>query len=142
GQGARGMKELTGSANAPVAASAEECVALLAAVDRYPSWYPEVVRWVDVLERDPSGQPTQVRTKLHIAQGPLAKDFDLAMAVAVEPEGTVRLARIPHGPSDEEHFDVIWHVESAARTNIRVDLRANLSVPRFLPIGGIGHAMA
>jgi hypothetical protein len=136
------MKELSGSARAPVPASPEASLALLAAVDRYPTWYPEVVRAVDVVEREPSGQPTRVQTKLHLAQGPLAKDFDLLMTVAVQPPSMVSLTRVPHEPSDEERFEVIWHVDGSAQTQIRLDLRADLSVPRFLPIGGIGDAVA
>jgi hypothetical protein len=136
------VKELTGSARASVAASPEACLAFLAAVDRYPTWYPEVVRAVDVVERAPSGQPTRAQTKLHLAQGPLTKDFDLLMAVSVEPPGTVRLTRIAHGSSDAERFEVTWHIDAAAHTEISLDLRANLSVPRLLPIGGIGDSVA
>lgn len=136
------MKELRGTATSAVAASPEECLALLAAVDRYPTWHPEVVRGVEVLERDASGQPTRVRAKLHVSQGPLTKEFDLVMAVTVRPPSLVSLARIPHGPKDEEQFDVIWHVDASAQTQIRLDLHANLSVPRLLPIGGIGDALA
>jgi ribosome-associated toxin RatA of RatAB toxin-antitoxin module len=136
------MKELTGTAQAAVSASPEACLALLAAVDRYPTWYPEMVRAVDVLEREPSGQPSRVQTKLHLAQGPLSKDFDLLMAVSVQPPSTVRLTRVSDGASDEERFEVTWHVDASAHAQIRVELRANLSVPRFLPIGGIGDAVA
>jgi hypothetical protein len=95
-----------------------------------------------VIERDPTGQPTRVRAKLHLSQGPLSKDFDLLMAVAVHAPSTVRLARVPNEPSDEEQFEVTWHVDAAAQTQIRLDLHANLAVPRFLPIGGIGDAVA
>jgi hypothetical protein len=38
------MKELDGTAMAAVPAPVEECLAVLEAVDRYPAWYPEVVR--------------------------------------------------------------------------------------------------
>jgi hypothetical protein len=136
------MKQLTGTASADVAAPAEECLALFAAVDRYPAWYPDVVKSVDVLERDVSGQPSRVRTKLHLSQGPLSKDFDLLMAVTVHPPSTVSLARVPNEPSDEERFEVTWHVDAPAHAQIRLDLRANLSVPRFLPLGGIGDGVA
>jgi hypothetical protein len=101
-----------------------------------------VVRSVDVLERDPTGQPTRVHAKLHLAQGPLSKDFDLEMTVTVQPPGTVQLTRVPHEPSDEERFEVTWHVDAPAHAQIRLDLHANLSVPRFLPLGGIGDAVA
>lgn len=136
------MKELQGSARAAVVASAEEALALLAAVEGYPTWHPDVVRAVGVLERDPSGQPSQVHTTLHLAQGPLSRDFDLRMAVSVEAPSTVRLTRVPDDPADEERFDVTWRVEAPAHTEITLELRANLAVPRVLPIGGIGDAVA
>jgi hypothetical protein len=37
---------------------------------------------------------------------------------------------------------VTWHVDAPAHAQIRLDLHANLSVPRFLPLGGIGDAVA
>jgi ribosome-associated toxin RatA of RatAB toxin-antitoxin module len=136
------VKELTGNATAAVAAPPEEVLALLAAVDRYPTWHPEVVQTVEVLERDAGGQPTRVRTKLHLAQGPLSKDFDLEMAVAVQPPSTVQLTRVPNEPGDEERFEVTWYVDAPAHAQIRLELRADLAVPRFLPLGGIGDAVA
>jgi hypothetical protein len=136
------VKELSGNAKTAVAATPEASLALLAAVDGYPTWYPEVVRAVEVVERDPSGQPTRAQTKLHLAQGPLAKDFDLLMDVRVEPPSVVRLSRVAHDASDDERFDVTWYVDAQAQTQVRLELRANLSVPRLLPIGGIGDAVA
>ncbi len=44
--------------------------------------------------------------------------------------------------SDGERFEVTWHVAASASAEIRLELSANLSVPRFLPIGGIGDAVA
>src|ERR1022692_2749591 len=46
------MKELRGTATALVPAPLTQCLALVEAVDRYPAWYPDVVRTVEVLERD------------------------------------------------------------------------------------------
>ncbi len=136
------MKELRGTAAVEVAATPAECVALLEAVDRYPEWYPEVVQKVDVTERDAGGQPTKANTRLHVVAGPLTRDFNLQMAVVSEPPGTIKLMRLSHGPSDQEQFQVIWRVTEALRTRIDVALDANLSVPRFLPIGGIGDGLA
>ena len=104
------MKELTGTASASTPASPEACIALLAAVDRYPSWHPDVVKAVEVLERDDQGQPTKAQTKLHVQHGPITRDFDLTMAVVVDPAGTVKLSRIPHHGSDGEKFEVNWRV--------------------------------
>jgi hypothetical protein len=136
------MKELTGNASASTPASSEACLALLAAVDRYPAWYPEVVKSVEVLERDAQGQPTKARTKLHVQHGPITRDFDLVMEVKHDPRGVVRLSRIPHHGGDGEKFDVNWLVRETKPTEIRLDLAANLDVPRFLPLGGIGDSMA
>ncbi|HEV3391249.1 MAG TPA: SRPBCC family protein [Solirubrobacteraceae bacterium] len=137
------MKELAGSASGTTPASPEASIALLAAVDRYPDWYPEVVKSVEVLERDASGQPSKARAKLHVQHGPVTRDFDLTMSVDVDDhQGTVKLHRVPHEPADGEKFEVNWSVDGSAPTRIGLDLAANLDVPRFLPLGAIGDAMA
>ncbi len=136
------VKQLQGTAATDVAAPVAQCVALFEAVERYPTWYPEAVRRVEVTEREAGGRPTQARAALHVAYGPLVRDFDLLLAITVEPPGTVRLARIPHQPSDPERFDVTWHAAEATRTRIELRLDANLSVPRLVPVGGIGDQFA
>ena len=35
-----------------------------------------------------------------------------------------------------------WRVSGAGPTQIRLDLAANLDVPRFLPLGDVGDSMA
>jgi hypothetical protein len=117
-------------------------MSLLEAVDQYPSWYPEVVKSVDVLERDGRGRPTRARAKLHVERGPLTRDFDLLMNVQVDPAGIVKLSRIPHHGADAERFDVIWRLRGAGPTQIRLDLAADLNVPRFLPLGDVGESLA
>ncbi|HUJ35276.1 MAG TPA: SRPBCC family protein [Solirubrobacteraceae bacterium] len=136
------MKALTGHSEATTQASREQCLSLLVAVDRYPSWHPDVVKSVDVLERDGQGQPTKAQTKLHVHYGPITHDFDLTMAVEVDPAGTVKLRRIPHHGRDGERFDVNWRVDGGGPTRLLLDLAADLDVPRFLPLGGIGDSMA
>jgi ribosome-associated toxin RatA of RatAB toxin-antitoxin module len=136
------VKELTGTASATTPASPEASIALLAAVDRYPSWHPDVVKAVDVLERDDQGQPSKVQAKLHVQHGPVTRDFDLTMDVKVDPAGTVKLSRIPHHGRDGEKFEVSWRVDGGAATRIGLDLAADLDVPRFLPLGGVGDSMA
>jgi hypothetical protein len=133
------VKDLSGSASATTAAALETCLALVESVEAYPSWYPEVVRSVDVLERDPDGAATKARADLHLSQGPLSRDFEVTMAVEAQRPTTVRLKRIPHHPGDDEQFEVLW---TLAEGRISVDLSASLPVPRFLPIGGIGDAVA
>jgi len=137
------MKELTGSASATTPASPAECMALLEAIDGYPTWASDVVKQAEVLERDGAGHPTVARAKLHVERGPLTRDFDLEFAVKIEPAGTIALNRIPHKPgSDEERFDVTWRLDGGQATRVALELAANLDVPRFIPLGGVGDALA
>ena len=62
-------RQFYGEAAEVVAAPVEDCFALLAAVDRYPDWCPDIVGDVDVLDRGPEGQPSRVRMRMHIARG-------------------------------------------------------------------------
>ena len=148
------MKDLHGTASAVVPAPLDRCRALFEAVDRYPDWYPDAVREVDVLERDHTGRPTKARAKLHLVWGPVVKDFDLVLAVVSEPPGPIRLTRIADAGSSQ--FAVTWglrddggtHIDHAGtridHTGTRIDLNltASMPVPRFLPVGGIGDAIA
>jgi hypothetical protein len=137
------MKELTGSAVAATDASPERCLEFLEAIDAYPTWHPQVIRQAEVLERDAQGRPTKARCKLHVELGRLKHDFNLVMAVTVDPAGMVKLSRIPHQPTDPERFDVTWRVSGGnPGTRIRLDLAANLNVPRVVPLGGVGDTLA
>ncbi|HET7050742.1 MAG TPA: SRPBCC family protein [Solirubrobacteraceae bacterium] len=136
------MKELHGSAYSAVDAPVDQCVALLEAVDRYPEWHPDVVREVEVLARSDAGNPTRVRTKLHVARGPLVKDFNLVMSVASDGARQVRLTKVLDAHSGPEQFEVTWLVEDTGPTVVRLDLSASLDVPRFLPVGGVGDGLA
>jgi ribosome-associated toxin RatA of RatAB toxin-antitoxin module len=132
------MKELRGAAAAVVPAPLEQALALVEAVDGYPVWYPEVVRAVEVLERDEQGLPSRAQTKLHLSVGPVTKDFDLLMAVTVEPPATVTLAKV----GGSAKFDVVWRLSEGEQTRIELELDANLDVPRFLPLGDVGNSVA
>jgi ribosome-associated toxin RatA of RatAB toxin-antitoxin module len=132
------LKEFYGQATETVAAPAAECFALLSAVDRYPLWYPNVVREVDVLGRDAQGHPTAVRTKFRVTYRPLVHDFDLVLAVTLDEPETVRLARI----GGSQRFELTWHVRGDGQTQIELDLYAKLRIPRFLPLEGVGSTMA
>lgn len=137
------MKRLHGEATAIVGATSEECLAVLAAVDRYPVWYPEVVREAEVLATGQDGLPTRAQVKLHVSRGPLEKDFRLLMEVSVQTPGKVTLARIPHEASDEETFEVAWEIEERGRNrHVRLSIDACLAVPRLLPLGFIGDELA
>jgi len=135
------MRELHGTASAVVSAPLERSVALLAAIDHYPEWYPDGVREVEVLERDESGQPTRVRTVLHVEVAGFDRDFNLTMSVEVDPHGRVALRKVKPDPSDPP-FDVTWRVSEHAGTLIELDLDTALPVPRLLPLGGVGDSIA
>jgi len=132
------MKELRGAATALVPVPLGQCLALLEAVDGYPVWYPEVVRAVEVLQRDARGLPSRAQTKLHLSAGPVTKDLDLLMAVSVEPPATVKLAKV----GGTAKFDVIWRLSEGENTRIELELAASLDVPRFLPLGDVGNSVA
>ena len=137
------MKELTGNAVATTGARREQALALLEDIDRYSTWYPAVIKQAEVLERDAQGHPTKAHCKLHVERGPMTRDFDLMMAVTVDPSGTIKLSRIPHEPSDGERFNVTWSVARGnPSTRIQLDLLADLNVPRFIPLGGVGDEIA
>ncbi len=135
------MKELHGTASAVVSAPPEKCIAMLAAIEAYPDWYPDGVREVETLERDGDGQPTKVRTRLHVDVAALSRDFNLTMSVAVEPQGTVALRKLKADSSDPP-FDVIWRVSERQGTMIEIELDTALPVPRFVPIGSVGDSIA
>ena len=135
------MKELNGSAYSAVDATPEACIALLEAVGGYPDWHPDVVKEVEVLASN-DGHPTRVRAKLHVARGPLVKDFNLVMSVASDRRRQVKLTKVQDAHSGPEQFEVTWLVEDTGPTLIRLDLSASLDVPRFLPVGGVGDGLA
>jgi len=132
------MKELRGAAATLSPAPLAQCLALVEAVDGYPVWHPDVVRRVEVLERDARGLPSRAQTKLHLSAGPVTKDFDLLMAVTVEPPATVKLVKV----GGTAKFDVIWRLRDGENTRLALELDANLDVPRFLPLGGVGDSVA
>jgi Polyketide cyclase / dehydrase and lipid transport len=136
------MKTLHGEATVVVAASIDECLDLLEAIDHYTDWYPEVIRQVEVLERNPEGNPRMARATVHVARGPLVRDLQLVVAVTTDDEGVVKLTRLPNEPSDDETFEVSWHLTEADGTRIELRLHGYLDVPRLIPLGGIGDSMA
>jgi ribosome-associated toxin RatA of RatAB toxin-antitoxin module len=136
------MKDLTGSASSTIDAAPEACFELVSAVDRYPDWNPEMVRRAEVFARDAEGRPAAVRTTVHVAAGPLTRDFDLQMAVTRQEGREVRLARFKHESSDPERFEVVWRVGPGQPTRLELELAATLDVPRLVPVGGVGDRIA
>ena len=138
------MKRLTGHAEGVCRADAAAVVRLLRAVDQYPSWHPEVVRRVAVLERDAAGAPQMFETTLRVPVGPLPMDVDLTLALDAERPDRVTLTRLANDPGDTETFVADWRLEQRrpAETGLRLDLDADLDVPRLVPLGDVGDRLA
>ncbi|MEA2146922.1 MAG: Polyketide cyclase / dehydrase and lipid transport [Solirubrobacteraceae bacterium] len=137
------MKDLRGSASQPVNAAPERCLELLADVEGYPRWYPEVVRGIEVVKRDAAGAAQQVRAILRAAVGPINRDLELQLGVTRGAD-TVVLARVPDAGSDRERFEVNWRVVRAGAQQARIELSlaASLDVPRLLPVSGLADTLA
>jgi hypothetical protein len=134
-------RQFHGEAAADVAAPVGECFALLAAVDRYPEWCPDEIRYVEVLERDDGGQPRRVRMMLHVARGALVREFQLFLAIAVKPPLSVTLTRVTDHPTNQE-FTAAWLLRPDSRTRIALELDARLRIPALIPSGGIPDEIA
>jgi hypothetical protein len=135
------MRELHGTASETAPAPLDACLALLAAIDAYPDWYPDGVREVEVLERNRAGQPTRVLTVLHVAVAGFDRDFHLTMNVEVDPRGRVVLSKVKVDPSDPP-FDVAWKLSESDGTLIELEIDTALPVPRLVPLGGVGDSIA
>jgi hypothetical protein len=114
----------------------------VAAVDRYPNWNPEAIRSAEVLERDSAGRPARARVGVHVAVGPVVRDFDLLMEVALNEDHEVRLSRVRNEPSDPERFEVLWRIRAGPPSRLELELGATLDVPRLVPLGGVGDRLA
>jgi hypothetical protein len=136
------VKDLRGQATGTVSADPRRCFALLLAVDGYPTAYPEVIREVEVIERDRAGSPLIARAKIHVAIGPVQRDLELLVKVSSERDRMVRLTRIPNDRSDLERVSLTWRISPGPPTRLTVRLRARLEVPRVIPIQGGGGALA
>ncbi len=134
------MKEIRGAASAEVAAPAARSYELLAAAERYREWNGELVRELDVLDRD----PLRVRAVIYVRQSPFAKTFELRVAVRTEPPHAVHIVRIPNEPTDPEALELTWRVAAAAGgSRITLQFAAVVSfVPGFVPLGGVGNLIA
>lgn len=136
------MKEISGSASAIARASAQECYALLAAVQRYGEWNGDLFRELEVLQR----KPLRVRAIVDAKAAPFLRTIELTVVVHTDPPHAVRITRIPNEPSDPEQLELLWRVDhdsdsSATRIDLQIVALAS-SVPRFVPLGGIGNTIA
>ncbi len=136
------MKHLHGTAQASVGVSIEECHAVLAALEDYPSWYPAVVTGVEVIESGEDGLPLRAETKLHLSYGPVSRDLEMLLAVRVRRPELVELAHVSRGRSSGASFDATWRLAEGEGTRLDLELDATMPVPRLVPVGGIGDAYA
>ena len=139
------MKELRGIASARVAASADECLALLLDIERYPDWYPEVIRQVEIVSAATHEAPAVAQTTVHLGVGPVRRDFRLLMEISSEAGQIVRLTRARRQADDPEELSVTWRIEGGSRpgeTDLAVELSARLDAPRLLPLTGLGDVVA
>ncbi len=114
---------------------------MLAAVDRYPDWCPDVLREVQVLDRDEEGQPRRVRMTIRVAWATLVREFQLFLAIAVEPPRAVTLARVTDHPTNQE-FTAKWLLGPDRTTRIALHLDAKLRVPAYVPAAGVADEIA
>lgn len=136
------VKHLHGTAQAAVGVPIDECLAFLVALEAYPSWYPDVVREVEVVESGDDGLPLRADTSLHLSYGPVSRDLDLLLAVRVRRPGLVQLTHVPRGPASGASFDATWRLEDRAGTHLELELDATMPVPRLVPLGRVGDAFA
>jgi ribosome-associated toxin RatA of RatAB toxin-antitoxin module len=136
------MKELSASASGRTHASVDEVYGLLSNFESYPDWFPEGVKSIQVLERDPDGRPSRLQTKLHASSGPVQRDFDMQMTTVLRRLELVELRRVPNQNRDPEEMTVSWRLTKGPQTLVAVDLHARLDLPGFLPVGGLAQGMA
>ncbi len=138
------MKELTASATGFSDKPIEHCYARLLDVERYPQWYPDGVKRVEVLERDAEGVPTKVQAVLAAVAGPLRKQFDVRLAVEPERPTLIALARVADDRGDHEMLTITWLLRDLGErgTEVNIELGARLDVPLFLPIDPVAREVA
>jgi len=136
------VKELQGSASTEIELPPEDCFALLASIDLYPGWF-EVVRDVEVLEREPGGLPSLARVELHVPQSPFGTEFSFTVAVHANHPESMRFVKLADGPADRDRLEISWRMRENAVTEIDFEFDAAMSfVPGYLPVGSVGDAIA
>jgi ribosome-associated toxin RatA of RatAB toxin-antitoxin module len=136
------LKQLQGSASAEIELPVEDCFALLVSIDRYPAWF-EVVREVEILDREPDGRPRLARVELHVPQSPFGTQFSFMVAVEADRPEAMQLTKLPDGPADEDRLELTWRMRENGWTEIEFEFDAVVSfVPGYLPVGAAGDVIA
>jgi ribosome-associated toxin RatA of RatAB toxin-antitoxin module len=136
------LKQLQGSASAEIEVPVEDCFALLASIDRYPAWF-EVIREVEILDREPDGRPRLARVQIYVPQSPFGTDFELLVEIQAERPEAMQFTKLPAGPADQDRLEFTWRMRENGWTEIEFEFDAVVSfVPAYLPMGGAGDVIA
>ena len=132
------MKDLSASVSGVARRPQTEVFAFLADFAAYPSWYPEGVKRATLID-DGRGH-----TVLALNQGPIQRDFEMEMAIVRVPESEITLRRLPKSSGDKEQLAVRWLLApdvGDGATAVTAEFSATLSIPGWLPLGGIEKAI-
>lgn len=138
------MKQLSATATGVTATPIERCYEHLLDVERYPHWYPDGAKKVEVLARDDDGVAATVDAVLAAVAGPLRKDFPVRLAVEQTKPTRIALARVADDRGDHEALTIAWVLRSLGETEteLTVELGASLDLPPFLPIDPVAREVA
>ncbi len=138
------MKDLNATAVGVSAAATVQVYEHLLDVGRYPEWYPDGARSVDVLERDAEGVATTVDAVLAAVAGPLRRQFDVRLSVVAIRPTSIALARVADDRGDHEALTITWLLRDLGPdgTELSAELGARIDVPRFIPIDPVAREVA
>jgi ribosome-associated toxin RatA of RatAB toxin-antitoxin module len=138
------MKQLSATATGTAPIPIDRCYDHLLDVERYPEWYPDGAKKVDVMTRDGEGRAATIDAVLAAVAGPLRKEFPVRLAVEQNRPERIALARVADDRGDHEALTIAWVLKSLApdQTEITVELGAMLDVPPFLPIDPVAREVA
>ena len=138
------MKHLSATATGVAPTPIERCYEHLLDVERYPQWYPDGAKQVEVLERDADGVAEKVNAVLAAVAGPLRKEFPVRLSVERERPTRIALVRVADDRGDHEALTIAWALRALgdSQTEITVELGAVLDVPPFLPIDPVAREVA
>jgi ribosome-associated toxin RatA of RatAB toxin-antitoxin module len=137
------MRDLSASEHGVTPVAIDTVYAFLEQVERYPQWYPNGVKQAVVRDRDTDGGITKAFVVLALNEGPIRRDFEMEMSVKRVPGRSIVLSRLPKSSGDKEQLAVSWALSSNASggTDLTASFNATLSIPGFLPLGGIDKAI-
>ncbi len=118
------------------------CFAVLAAVDRYPSW-SEFVREVVDVECDDHRRPSRAHVVVHVPQSPFGKRFEFDVAIRTVPPRAVHVTRLPNTPADADQLSLSWSLSDDGGTRVVLEFSASVSfLPGLVPLPGVGDLIA